>query len=106
MYAVIETGGNQYKVEEGSKLLLDRIDVEEGELTELGRVLMIGGEDGKEPRIGTPELPEARVLAEVLQHKKGPKITMMRYKASKNTRTKIGHRQPCTSVLIREIHPE
>jgi large subunit ribosomal protein L21 len=102
MYAVIQNGGKQYKVEEGQRLKLEKMDVEEGETVDLGHVLMISGQDG-EARIGTPELEDAAVRGRVVRHGKGPKLTMMRYRGSKNWRSKKGHRQPYTAVEIEEI---
>ncbi|MHC5034006.1 MAG: 50S ribosomal protein L21 [Planctomycetota bacterium] len=104
MYAVIDNHGKQYKVEPGDQIQVDLMDCEEGELVEFERVLMVGGE-GK-PRIGAPQLLGARVLAEVIRHEKGPKLTMMRFQAKANRQAKKGHRQKYTRVLIREIHPE
>ena len=104
MYAVIDHKGKQYKVRTGEEVLVDLMRAAEGELVQFDRVLAIGG-DG-EPRIGTPRLPSARVLAEVLRHEKGPKLTMMRHQATKNRQSKKGHRQNYTRVLIREIHPD
>ena len=104
MYAVIDNGGKQYKVQSGDEVRVDLMDAEVGELVEFDRVLMVGG-DGQ-PRIGTPRLPGARVLAEVLRHEKGPKLTMLRHRATENRQAKKGHRQKYTRVLIREIHPE
>jgi large subunit ribosomal protein L21 len=104
MYAIIDNHGKQYKVSPGDELRVDLIDAPEGELVEFNRVLLVGGDDG--PRIGKPQVEGARVLAEVLRHEKGPKLTMMRFQATKNRQAKKGHRQPCTRVLIREIHPE
>ena len=102
MYAVVENGGKQYKVEEGQRLRLEKMDAEEGETVDLGRVMMISGSDG-ETRIGTPELEDAAVRGTIVRHGKGPKITMMRYRGSKNWRSKKGHRQPYTAVEIEEI---
>ncbi len=104
MYAIIDNHGKQYKVSPGDELQVDLIDAPEGELVEFDRVLLVGGENG--PRIGRPRVEGARVLAEVLRHEKGPKLTMMRFQATKNRQAKKGHRQPYTRVLIREIHPE
>lgn len=104
MYAIIDHKGKQYKIATGDELQVDLIGAEEGELIEFDRVLMIGGED--QPRIGRPAVPGARVLAEVLRHEKGPKLTMMRFQAVGNRQAKKGHRQKHTRVLIREIHPE
>jgi len=102
MYAVIDNGGKQYKVQEGQRLKLEKMDVEEGETVDLGRVLMISGPNG-ETRIGTPELEDAAVHGRVIRHGKGPKLTMLRYRGSKNWRSKKGHRQPYTAVEIEEI---
>ncbi len=104
MYAVIDNHGKQYKVQTGDQVQLDLMDADEGELVQFDRVLMVGG-DG-EARIGTPQLEGARVLAEVLRHEKGRKLTMMRLQAVGNKQAKMGHRQKYTRVLIREIHPE
>lgn len=104
MYAIIDNHGKQYRVEPGDEVRLDLMSVQEGELVEFDRVLMVGG-NGR-ARVGTPQLPGARVLAEVLRHEKGPKLTMLRHQATKNRQAKKGHRQRYTRVLIREIHPE
>ncbi|KPK58539.1 MAG: hypothetical protein AMK73_09235 [Planctomycetes bacterium SM23_32] len=104
MYAIIDNGGKQYKVRTGDEVQVDLMDAEEGELIEFDRVLMVGGNG--EARIGTPALFGARVLAEVIRHEKGPKLTMMRFQATKTRQAKKGHRQKYTCVLIREIHPE
>ena len=104
MYAVIDNHGKQYKVQTGDQVQVDLMDADEGELVQFDRVLMVGG-DG-EARIGTPQLEGARVLAEVLRHEKGRKLTMMRFQAVGNKQAKMGHRQKYTRVLIREIHPE
>ena len=105
MYAIIDNKGKQYKVQAGEELLLDLLDVPEGELVQFDRVLMIGGEDGKEPRVGRPRLEGARVLGEVIRHEKGPKLTMLHYYRGPRS-TKQGHRQRYRRVVIREIHPQ
>ncbi|MFW6189654.1 MAG: 50S ribosomal protein L21 [Planctomycetota bacterium] len=104
MYAVIDAKGKQYKVRTGEEVRVDLMDVDAGELVEFDRVLMIG--DDERARVGRPEVPGARVLAEVLRHEKGPKLTMMRHQAVNMRQAKMGHRQKYTRVLIREIHPE
>ena len=104
MYAVIDNHGKQYKVQTGDQVQVDLMDADEGELVQFDRVLMVGG-DG-EARIGTPQLEGARVLAEVMRHEKGRKLTMMRLQAVGNKQAKMGHRQKYTRVIIREIHPE
>ena len=104
MYAVIDNNGKQYKVQPGDTVRVDLMKADVGELVELQRVLMIGGDAG--PQIGTPVLLGARVLAEVTGHEKGPKLTMLRMQATKNKQAKKGHRQKYTRLLIREIHPD
>ncbi len=104
MYAILDNHGKQYKVRPGEQIQVDRLEAEEGELVEFGRILMVG--DDGEVRVGRPHLPGARILAEVIRHEKGPKLTMMRMKATKGKQAKMGHRQKYTRVLIREIHPE
>lgn len=103
MYAIIDDKGKQYKVQVGDEVRMDLIGAEEGELVQFDRVLMIGGD---ECRIGTPHVPGARVLAEIIQHEKGPKLTMMRLQATGNRQAKKGHRQKYSRILVREIHPE
>jgi large subunit ribosomal protein L21 len=104
MYAVIDNHGKQYRVEAGDEVQVDLLKADEGELVQFDRVLLIGGEG--QTRVGTPQVEGARVLAEVLRHEKGPKLTMMRFQAKGNRQAKKGHRQKHTRVLIREIHPE
>jgi len=104
MYAVIDDKGKQYKVELGEVLQVDLTDAEPGEWIEFDRVLMVGGEDGQEPRIGRPHVEGAVVRAEVIKHEKGRKVITLRYKGP--NQTKKGHRQKYTRVVIREIRPE
>lgn len=104
MYAVIDDKGKQYKVEPGDEVRIDLMDADEGELVEFDRILLVKDDDGV--RVGQPRVDGARVLAEVLRHEKGPKLTMMRHQAVKMRQAKMGHRQKYTRVLIREIHPE
>jgi large subunit ribosomal protein L21 len=104
MYAVIDNHGKQYRVQTGDEIRVDLMKAEVGDLVEFDRVLMVGGDGG--PRIGTPRLGSARVLAEVISHEKGPKLTIMRLKPTLNIQAKMGHRQKYTRILVREIHPE
>jgi large subunit ribosomal protein L21 len=101
MYALIETGGKQYKVEEGDILSVERLKVDEGETVSFDKVLMISGEEGV--RIGKPYIEGAVVEGEVLLHDKDKKIVVFKYKAKKNYRRKQGHRQPFTRVKINKI---
>lgn len=99
MYAIIETGGKQYRVEEG-----DEIDVEllgsDGEV-KFDKVLMI--HDGKHHKIGLPHLEKCMVHAEVVDITKGPKVIAFKYKKCKNYRRKVGHRQKYSRVKIKKI---
>lgn len=104
MYAVVNERGKQYRVAEGEEVLIDSLNVSEGELIEFDNVLMVGGCEGAEPMIGRPRLGGARVLAEVLRHERGPKIHTVRFKGP--SQTTIGHRQDYTRVRIKEIHPD
>ncbi len=100
MYAVIRTGGKQYRVAEGQVLFIEKIDAEPGSTIEFDDVLMIGGE---ETRIGRPRVEGARVRATVLDQIKGPKIVVFKFKRRKNYKRKKGHRQRQTVVRIQDI---
>jgi len=104
MYAVIDNNGKQYRVTTGEQIRVDLMDAAQGELVEFDRVLLVG--EGDDVRIGQPQVLGARILAEVIRHEKGPKLTMLRHHATKNRQAKMGHRQKYTRVLVREIHPE
>ncbi len=102
MYAIVETGGKQYRVEEGDRLLIERLpDRKPGELIELDKVLLIS--DGKECKVGTPYLEGAKVIAELEEEVKGEKIIVFKYKPKKRYRRKRGHRQRYVRALIKEI---
>ena len=99
MFAIIQSGGKQYRVSKGDVLSLEAIDLDPGEVLELP-VLMLGGE---QVVIGTPIVDGASVDAEVLEHGYGDKIYVVKYKAKINYRRKHGHRQRYTKVRISEI---
>lgn len=101
MYAVIETGGKQYRVKPGDVVEVDRLAAEPGGSVRLERVLMIGGEGT--PTIGTPFVQGARVVAEVVDQVKGDRIVVFRFKAKSRYRRKTGHRQPLTRLRITGI---
>ncbi|HOC09470.1 MAG: 50S ribosomal protein L21 [Clostridiales bacterium] len=102
MYAVIETGGKQYKIQEGDILSVERLGAGEGEKVSFDKVLLVSGEDGI--KVGKPYVEGAAVEGEVLFHGKGRKIIVFKYKAKKNYRKKQGHRQPFTRVKITKIN--
>lgn len=102
MYAIIETGGKQYRVEEGEELLIERLPaVQPGERVEFDKVLLIS-DDGS-VKVGTPYLEEARVVGQIEEELKGKKITVFTYKPKKRYRRKLGHRQRYMRALIEEI---
>ena len=101
MYAIIETGGKQYKVNEGDILFIEKLDVNEGDTVTFDSVKAISmGDDFK---IGAPTVEGATVTANVISNGKGKKIYVIKYKAKKNEKKKIGHRQPYTKVQIVSI---
>lgn len=101
-YAVIETGGKQYRVSEGDYLNVERLPDEAGSEITIDRVLMIGG-DGS-TRIGTPIVDGATVTARVDEHFRGDKIIVFKFKKRKNYRRKQGHRQEQTKITITGIN--
>ncbi len=100
MYAIIETGGKQYRVEEGSKIVVDRLSAQVGSEISLDRVLMIGGADCK---VGTPYLAGAAVAAEVVDHGRGPKIKVFKRWRRNDSRKLRGHRQDCSTLRVKNI---
>ncbi len=102
MYAIIKTGGKQFRVSEGDVIRVERLSSEEGEKVSFDEVLMVGG-DG-EIKIGSPNIEGATVEGTVVKHGKAKKIIVFKYKAKKNYRKKQGHRQPFTQVKIEKIN--
>jgi len=100
MFAVIKTGGKQYRVAAEDVLKVDKIKGEPGEIVEFGEVLVVGGDS---VALGAPTVAGAMVAAEVLDHPRGPKIIAFKKRRRKNSRRKIGHRQEFTLVRITEI---
>lgn len=104
MYAVIRTGGKQYRVASGQVVKVERLDGEVGETIAFDQVLMVGGEHaGGEPKVGAPLVEGAQVTAEVLEQGKAPKVLVFKKKRRKNYRRKRGHRQLQTVLRIRDI---
>lgn len=100
MYAVIETGGKQYRVTEGTMLDVERLPAEVGESVELDRVLLLRDED---VQVGNPLVSGAKVRATVLAQDKKPKIIVFKYKPKERYRKKQGHRQLFTRLRVDEI---
>ena len=101
MYAIIETGGKQYRVSEGEVIFIEKVEVNEGEVVEFDRVLTVVT-DG-DIVIGKPVVIGAKVSGKVVSHGKGKKIFVFKYKAKSNYRKRQGHRQPYTKVLNEKI---
>ena len=101
MYAIIETGGKQYKVEQGDVVFVEKLGVEEGETVTFDKVLVVGGDDVK---VGTPYVDGASVEASVVKNGKDKKIIDYKYKSKKGYHKKQGHRQPYTKVEIKAIN--
>ena len=97
MYAIIETGGKQYRVQENDFLFIEKLEVAEGEEVVFDKVLMVEG------KIGNPVVEGAKVLAKVVAQGKAPKIIVYKYKSKKNYHKKQGHRQAYTKVQITSI---
>ncbi|MEJ8303134.1 50S ribosomal protein L21 [Saccharibacillus sacchari] len=101
MYAIIETGGKQYKVQEGDVLFIEKLEAADGESVTFDRVLAVSQENGL--TIGAPLVSGATVTATVEKHGKGQKVVVYKYKPKKNYHKKQGHRQPYTKVTIGKI---
>ena len=101
MYAIIETGGKQIRVEEGQAIFVEKLNVEAGETVEFDKVVVVSD---KTTKIGTPYVKGAKVVAKVEKQGKAKKILIFKYKAKKgSTRRKQGHRQPYTKLIVESI---
>ncbi len=102
MYAVIKTGGKQYRVQQGDVIFVEKLSAQADEAVTFDEVLLVG--DADQSRIGTPVVEGAKVEGKVLAQVKSRKIVVYKYKAKKNERKKQGHRQPYTKVEITAIN--
>lgn len=102
MYAIIETGGKQYKVQNGDVVYIEKLDAAEGTQVKLDQVVALHND--KELKIGSPYLKGAYVDAKVLKNGKSKKITVFTYRPKKGSKRAMGHRQPYTKVQIEGIH--
>ena len=100
MYALIKTGGKQYRVSEGDTIYVEKLDVEDGKKVEFEALMIV---DGEETKVGTPTVEGAKVTGKVVRNGRGKKIMVFKYKPKKNYRRKQGHRQPFTQVDITKI---
>ncbi len=101
MFAVVETGGKQYKVSPGQTVAVEKLPAEPGETVELGRVLLISTDD--QTLIGAPVVEDAKIVARVADLQRGPKIIVFRYKSKSRYRRKTGHRQDYSILTIEDI---
>ena len=101
MFAVVETGGKQYKVIEQDIIFVEKLDANEGDEIVFDSVLALSDDNGF--KVGTPTVAGAKVTAKVLKNGKGKKIYVIKYKSKKNEKKKIGHRQPYTKVQVLKI---
>ena len=100
MYAIIETGGKQIKVEVGQKIYTEKLDVEAGSVYTFDKVLLVSGDSTK---VGTPYVKGAKVVCEVVKHGKQKKILVFKYRPKKKYRLTKGHRQPYTKLVVKSI---
>jgi large subunit ribosomal protein L21 len=101
MYAVIEAGGKQHRVTEGETLSIEKIEVPTGQTVDFDKVLMVV--DGDKVSIGAPYVSQSKVVAEVVAHGRGEKITIIKFRRRKHYRRQAGHRQWFTEVKIKSI---
>lgn len=101
MYAIIETGGKQYRVAEGDYVRIEKLECDAGNSVVFDNVLFVSDDNGV--KVGTPFIDGATVEGTVVEHGKGKKILVFKYKAKKNYRKRQGHRQPFTKVKISAI---
>lgn len=101
MYAVVETGGKQYKVVPGQTVDVEKLPAEAGEIVELDRVLLVSEDD--KLAVGSPTVPGAKVIAQVVDQVKGEKVIVFKYKPKTRYRRKTGHRQAYTRLAIKQI---
>ncbi len=102
MYAIVKTGGKQYKVAEGDVLFVEKLEANEGDVVTLDQVLAVAGENGL--TVGSPVVEGATVTAKVVAQGKAKKVIVYKYKAKKDYRRKQGHRQPYTKLVIESIN--
>ena len=100
MYAVIKTGGKQYRVNEGDTLRVEKLAGEVGSEISFDEVLMVGGD---KPRVGTPVVKGAKVVAKITAQDRAKKVIVFKWKRRKNYRRKYGHRQPFTELRIQSV---
>ena len=101
MYTIIETGGKQYRVQEGDIITVEKLGIEDGKKVEFDKVLVLSDDNGL--KVGTPYIEGAKVAGKVVENGKGQKVIIFKYKNKKDYRKKQGHRQPYTMVEINDL---
>jgi len=101
MYAVIKTGGKQYRVKEGETLKVEKLNVDEGKKVDLKEVLMVA--DGDDMKVGAPFLDGGKVTATIKSHGRGKKVEIVKFRRRKHYRKQMGHRQSYTELTIEKI---
>jgi large subunit ribosomal protein L21 len=101
MYAVIATGGKQYRVEKGAKLRVEKLDAEPGATVEFGEVLLVG--NGTDIKLGAPLLKGGKVVATVERHGRSPKVSIVKFRRRKHYMRQGTHRQPFTEIKVTDI---
>ncbi len=101
MYAIVATGGKQYRVKEGEKLRIEKLTAEAGDTVELDKVLLVG--EGEDVKVGAPYLDGAKVTAKVAANGRGDKVKIVKFRRRKHSRKQMGHRQAYTEIEITGI---
>ena len=101
MYAIVEAGGRQWKVEAGTRLVVNRLAAPVGSDYPVEQVLL--AHDGRQVQVGRPYVPGAAVICEVVEHRRGPKTIAFHFRRRENWRKTVGHRQPITTLRVKEI---
>lgn len=101
MYAIIETGGKQYRVSQGDEIIVEKIEGNRGDEVVFDRVLMVAS--GEDVQVGTPVIDGMKVIGEIVRQEKGPKIYVFHMKKRKGYRKKTGHRQALTRLRVKDI---
>ncbi len=100
-FAIIKTGGKQYKISEGDTLLVEKLDAEEGKTLDIKDILLVA--DGDKVEVGKPIIENGNVRVKIISQEKADKIVVLKYKKRKNYRKKTGHRQKLTKVQVEKI---
>lgn len=102
MYAIVEAGGKQFKVTAGATIVVEKVSAEVGQTVTLDKVFLVADDNGV--KVGAPHVAGANVVAKVVEHGRGEKITVFKYKPKKNYHKKQGHRQPFSKLVIESIN--